>query len=123
MSKGDEIAANGETARYMPIFVMLQYFRILFLYKTHTISFSAVNRARLLLNKTLYQTIPYFHDHRKIKKRCGKRRKCWLPTFSPFPTMFSFLLMSNHIIQTTGIFHVSPSNALKLGLPRTLSSS
>ena len=24
-----------------------------------------------------------------IRKHCGKRRKCWLPAFSPFPTMFS----------------------------------
>ena len=24
-----------------------------------------------------------------IKKYCAKRRKCWLPAFSPFPTMFS----------------------------------
>ena len=23
------------------------------------------------------------------KKHCGKRRKCWLPAFSPCPTMFS----------------------------------
>ena len=23
------------------------------------------------------------------RKYCGKRRKCWLPLFSPFPTMFS----------------------------------
>ena len=23
------------------------------------------------------------------EKHCGKRRKCWLPAFSPFPTMFS----------------------------------
>ena len=23
------------------------------------------------------------------KKHCGKRRKCWLTAFSPFPTMFS----------------------------------
>ena len=22
-------------------------------------------------------------------KHCEKRRKCWLPAFSPFPTMFS----------------------------------
>ena len=30
----------------------------------------------------------------KRRKHCGKRRKCWLPAFSPFPTMFSkgFLL-------------------------------
>ena len=25
----------------------------------------------------------------KVEKHCGKRRKCWLPAFSPFPTMFS----------------------------------
>ena len=24
-----------------------------------------------------------------IGKHCGKRRKCWLPVFSSFPTMFS----------------------------------
>ena len=23
------------------------------------------------------------------RKYCGKRRKCWLPALSPFPTMFS----------------------------------
>ena len=23
------------------------------------------------------------------RKHCGKRRKCWLPAFSPFPTIFS----------------------------------
>ena len=30
------------------------------------------------------------------RKHCGKRRKCWLPAFSPFPTMFSkgFLLQA-----------------------------
>ena len=25
----------------------------------------------------------------KGRKHCGKRGKCWLPGFSPFPTMFS----------------------------------
>ena len=39
----------------------------------------------------LYHTIPCFHDTGEIGfwKHCGKRRKCWLPAFSPFPTMFS----------------------------------
>ena len=23
-----------------------------------------------------------------VRKHCGKRRKCWLSAFSPFPTMF-----------------------------------
>ena len=26
-----------------------------------------------------------------FSKHCGKRRKCWQPAFSPFPTMFSSL--------------------------------
>ena len=33
----------------------------------------------------------------KVRKHRGKRRKCWLPAFSPFPTMFSgvlFLMVS-----------------------------
>ena len=25
----------------------------------------------------------------RIRKHCGKRRKCWLPAFSPFSTMIS----------------------------------
>ena len=25
----------------------------------------------------------------RVEKHCGKRRKCWLPAFSSFPTMFS----------------------------------
>ena len=25
----------------------------------------------------------------KSRKHCRKKRKCWLPAFSPFPTMFS----------------------------------
>ena len=27
--------------------------------------------------------------HGMRRKHCGKRRKCWWPAFSPFPTMFS----------------------------------
>ena len=30
----------------------------------------------------------------KDRKHCGKRRKCWLPAFSPFPTMFSKAFIS-----------------------------
>ena len=28
------------------------------------------------------------------RKHCEKRRKCWLPAFSPFPTMFSKAVLS-----------------------------
>ena len=34
---------------------------------------------------------------RKSRKHCGKRRKCWLPAFSPFPTMFSKAFFSRGV--------------------------
>ena len=42
---------------------------------------------------TLYHTIPTFNDLNReaFRKHCGERRKCCLPAFSPFPTMFSTL--------------------------------
>ena len=30
-----------------------------------------------------------FKSNGKDRKHCGKRKKCWLPAFSPFLTMFS----------------------------------
>ena len=33
----------------------------------------------------------------KEKKHCGKRRKFWLPAFSPFPTMFSKAFFSRYV--------------------------
>ena len=44
----------------------------------------------------LYHTIQTLNERerdgfkkKEKKKDCGKWRKCWLPAFSPFPTMFS----------------------------------
>ena len=34
---------------------------------------------------------------RKNKKHCGKRRKCWLPAFSLFPTIFSKAFFSRGV--------------------------
>ena len=34
---------------------------------------------------------------KKSRKYCGKRRKCWLPAFSPFPTMFSKVFSSGGV--------------------------
>ena len=58
----------------------------------------------LLYNKILDQSkLKAFSDNkinitekldRKSRKHCGKRRKCWLPAFSLFPTMFSKRLHS-----------------------------
>ena len=33
----------------------------------------------------------------KSRKHCGKRRKCWLPAFSPFPTLFSKTFFSRGV--------------------------
>ena len=39
----------------------------------------------------------------KRRKHCGKRRKCWLPAFSPCPTMFSTLSWTSIVILITFI--------------------
>ena len=46
---------------------------------------------------TLSHTITTFNypGGQLFGKHCGIRRKCWLPRFSPFPTMFSTLLRTN----------------------------
>ena len=44
------------------------------------------------------------------KKHCGKRRKCWLPAFSPFPTMFSvglfFRVIKSRVKCGKGLSHL-----------------
>ena len=54
---------------------------------------------------TLYHTILAYNDPEKenVRKHCGKRRKCWEPVFSPFPTMFSNISKSNFIFWFTFI--------------------
>ena len=36
-------------------------------------------------------------------KHCGKRRKCWLPAFSPFLTMFSNALFFSQGMEKSGL--------------------
>ena len=40
-----------------------------------------------------------FHEPERESffKHCRKRRKCWLPAFPPFPTMFPTLLKTKFI--------------------------
>ena len=68
-----------------------------------------------------YHTIPIFDAPEKeaFRKHCGKRRKCWLPAFSPFPTMFSTLHNTNFKFSVT--FILSPGNAFNLEQVRILS--
>ena len=42
---------------------------------------------------SLNHTIPTYNDPEKevFRKHCEKRRKCWRPAFSLFPTIFSTL--------------------------------
>ena len=47
----------------------------------------------LVQNESIYSQKNKCYLKREIhfgigRKHCGKRRKCWLPAFSPFPTMF-----------------------------------
>ena len=41
-----------------------------------------------------------YHVKESFRKYCEKRRKCWEPAFSPFPTMFSILYKRNSITGT-----------------------
>ena len=51
----------------------------------------------------------------------GKRSKCWLPAFSPFPTIFSILPKSHFNLLFT--FILSPANAFDLDQSSILSFS
>ena len=55
---------------------------------------------------------------KKLFEHCGKRRKCWLPAFSPFPTMFSTLPRTNFNISFT--FILSLANPLNLDRSKIL---
>ena len=75
----------------------------------------------LVVCLTLYHTIPTFNDPKEegFGKHCGKRRKCWKPAFSPFPTVFSTLEQSKIIILT--MFNLSSANAFTMVTSKSLS--
>ena len=71
---------------------------------------------------TLYHTVPTFKypEERAFGKHCGKRRKCWLPAFSPFPTMFSFLsktelISIEFVLLSANAFNLDKSKILLFG--------
>ena len=80
---------------------------------------------------TLHHTIWTFNDPDKevFWKQCGKRRKCWWPAFSPFPTMFYTFPKANFSVWVT--FNLSSANAfdfdkstiLSLGIELSLNAS
>ena len=56
----------------------------------------------------------------KSRKHCGKRRKCWLPAFSPFATMFSKGFFLKVIKRRDSVIKVQVTNTVpsKSPLPR-----
>ena len=72
-----------------------------------------------------YNTIPTF---KKPFKNFWKRRKCWLPAFSPLPTVFSTISKTKIIISNTLILlsantsNLDQSKILSFGKKLTLSS-
>ena len=53
----------------------------------------------------------------KSRKHCGKRRKCWLPAFSPSPTMFSKAFFSRGVNKSSKLSQDTPVSpqVVKLG--------
>ena len=69
---------------------------------------------------TLYHTIPTFNDPEKEGlENSEKTRKCWLPAFSPFPTIIFTPAKTNFNFSVT--FILSSPNALNLGKFKNLS--
>ena len=86
--------------------------------KLDEISCCAIGRRRKTL--TNYNTIFTLNDPEKetFRKHCGKPRKCWLPAFPPFPTMFSTLSLTEIIILAT--YNLSSASAFNLVLSKNL---
>ena len=86
----------------------------------HFFSWMNESYQHFCIGLTLYHLIPTFIDSDKeaFWKYCGKKRKCWLPAFPPFPTMFSTLPETQITIWPT--FKMSSANALKLDWSKIL---
>ena len=50
--------------------------------------------------------IPDFYESGRPLKHCGKRRKCWLPAFSPFPKMCTALPKQIRIFNSCLLCHM-----------------
>ena len=92
----------------------LKYEKVLWGKWEHTVFLSTFKVPHCCL--TLYHTIPTFNNPEKegLENR-GKMRKCWLPAFSPFPTIISTLAKTNFNFSVT--FSLSTPNAFNLDKP------
>ena len=84
--------------------------------------FEAVSALGVGITITLYHTISTFNDPEKegFENR-WRTRKCWLPVFSPFPTIISTLAKKNFNFSVTFIlsspiaFNLEKNKNLSLG--------
>ena len=67
---------------------------------------------------TFHHTILTFNDTEEAFWKHGGRRKCWKPVFSPFPTMFPTLPISNFNFSFT--FILSSANAFNMDQSKIL---
>ena len=115
------IFGEGESAGYKHFLPFLACFLIfqrqitsamsIEAYTTVFIEFFVVGKGSTLYQFTLYNTIPSFNNPgtESFWKHCGKRRKCWWPAFSSFPTIFSILSGTNVNFVFTFIFRLQKS--------------
>ena len=54
--------------------------------------FFGLDQIQSICRRQMNCSLSYDFCLQSSRKHCGKRRKCWLPAFSPFPTMFSTVL-------------------------------
>ena len=66
--------------------ILLQWYRFYSLHKRQIFGVDQIESICRQQNKCNLKTDILYETGRK---HCGKRRKCCLPAFSPFPTMFS----------------------------------
>ena len=84
---------------------------------------SIISHLSDIMDLSLYHAILTFNypENKGFWKHCRKRRKCWKPAFSPFPTMFSTLsktkiiMSSNSILLSANAFNLDQSKNLMFG--------
>ena len=82
-------------------------------FKTFTKPFKDVTKLKAFADdKFNVATITLFLSNKE--KNTGKRRKCWLPAFSPFPTVFSKAFLFRVVKSLCGELSFCTSESRKL---------
>ena len=78
--------------------------------------FSKLLKTAVSFPISLYHTIMNFNNPKEddFWKHCWKRRKCWKPAFSPFPTKFSTIHKTNLTLSQMTNFRLPHLNSLRM---------